>query len=67
MQKTQPWGRIIKLSPVGSPTTLLPHTSLHKSNTTPPSQSNLNFEDRMLKMMSDMFDRMVGEVTNMVG
>jgi hypothetical protein len=34
---------------------------------TPPPQSDLNFEDRMLKMMSDMSDRMVGEVTNMVG
>jgi methyl-accepting chemotaxis protein len=30
-------------------------------------RSNLNFEDRMLKMMSDMSDRMVGEVNGRVG
>jgi hypothetical protein len=33
----------------------------------PPFRPDLNFEDWMLKMMSDMSDRMVGEVTNMVG
>jgi hypothetical protein len=32
----------------------------------PPPRSNLNFEDWMLKMMSDMSDRMVGEVNGRV-
>ena len=33
IQKTQHKGHTIKLSPTGSPTTLLPCTGLHKSNT----------------------------------
>jgi hypothetical protein len=32
-----------------------------------PPWSDPNFEDRMLKMMNDMSDRMVGKVTNMLG
>jgi hypothetical protein len=32
-----------------------------------PPWSDPNFEDRMLKMMSDMSDKMMGKVTNMVG
>jgi hypothetical protein len=34
---------------------------------TPPPQSDSNFEDRMLKMISDMSDRMMGEVNGRVG
>jgi uncharacterized coiled-coil protein SlyX len=65
MQKTQPQGHTIQLSPIGNPITLHLHNGLHKSNTIlpPPPRIDSNFEDRMLNMLGEI----KGEMTHMVG
>jgi hypothetical protein len=69
MQKTQPQGHTIKLSPTDNPTTQSstyqpPHKQYQAA---PAPRSDSNFEDRMLKMMSDMSDRVVGKVDGRIG